>query len=257
MSTVSIQNVTKTYPGHDASDEPVCALLNNSFDIQKDEFCSILGHSGCGKTTMLNLVAGFEAPTEGRVLLDGRPVAGPSWERSVIFQDYALFPWLTVRENVEFGLVMKRVTRSDRETLVREHIELVGLKGFERHLPHQLSGGMRQRVAVARALVIAPSVLLMDEPFAALDAQNRSLMQREMVRIWSSERKTVVLVTHSIEEAIILSDRIIVMTKRPGRVKENIVVNIPRPRDEEAPEVIALRKHIRALIQDEFEAEIR
>jgi NitT/TauT family transport system ATP-binding protein len=254
MSTVSIQNVTKVYPGH-GDDEAVCALTNNNFDIEKDEFCSILGHSGCGKTTMLNLIAGFEIPTEGEVLLDGRPVAGPSWERSVIFQDYALFPWLTVRENVEFGLVMKRVPKDERNTTVREHIKLVGLEGFEGRLPHQLSGGMRQRVAVARALVVSPSVLLMDEPFAALDAQNRSLMQREMVRIWSSERKTVVLVTHSIDEAILLSDRIIVMTKRPGRVKENIVVDLPRPRDEDAAEVIALRKYIRRLIEDEFEGE--
>ena len=256
MSTVSIANVTKVYPAHRAGEEPVCALLNNNLEIEKNEFCSILGHSGCGKTTLLNLIAGFESPTEGKVLLDGKPVTGPSWERSVIFQDYALFPWLTVQENVEFGLVMKSVPRPEREAIVASHIRLVGLEGFERHLPHQLSGGMRQRVAVARALVIAPKVLLMDEPFAALDAQNRSLMQREMVRIWSSERKTVVLVTHSIDEAIILSDRIAVMTKRPGHVKENIVVDIPRPRDEDAPEVVALRRHIRGLIQDEFEAEV-
>jgi len=255
MSTLSIQNVSKIFPGHHAGDEPVQALMNNSFDIEKDEFCSILGHSGCGKTTMLNLIAGFEEPTEGQVLLDGQPIVGPSWERSVIFQDYALFPWMSVRDNVEFGLVMKKVPRAERDAIVVRHINLVGLEGFERRLPHQLSGGMRQRVAVALALAIAPRVLLMDEPFAALDAQNRSLMQREMVRIWNTERKTVVLVTHSIEEAIILSDRIIVMTKRPGRVKENIVMNIPRPRDEDAPDVIALRKHIRSLIEGEFDTE--
>ncbi len=253
MSALSIENVSKIYPGHNPDDEPVSALMNNSFEIENDEFCSILGHSGCGKTTMLNLIAGFEVPTEGRVLLDGKPIGGPSWERSVIFQDYALFPWLTVKENIEFGLEMKRVPSAEREQVVKRHIELVGLEGFERRLPHQLSGGMRQRVAVARALAISPRVLLMDEPFAALDAQNRSIMQREMVRIWNTERKTVVLVTHSIEEAIILSDRIIVMTKRPGRVKENIVVDLARPRDEDDPEVAGLRKHIRRLIQDELQ----
>ena len=255
MALLSIQNVTKIYPGHNAGDNPVLALKNNSFDIEQDEFCSILGHSGCGKTTMLNLIAGFEHPSEGQVLLDGEPIAGPSWERSVIFQDYALFPWLSVRQNVEFGLRMKKVPREERDSIVKRHIELVGLTGFEERLPHQLSGGMRQRVAVARALVISPRVLLMDEPFAALDAQNRTLMQREMLRIWNVERKTVVLVTHSIEEAITLSDRIIVMTKRPGRVKEDIRISIPRPRDEESLDVIALRKRIRGLIQDEFEAE--
>jgi NitT/TauT family transport system ATP-binding protein len=150
---------------------------------------------------------------------------------------------------------MKGEPQATREQVVHHHIQLVGLEGFEGRLPQQLSGGMRQRVAIARALAIAPRVLLMDEPFAALDAQNRSLMQREMIRIWNMERKTVVLVTHSIDEAILLSDRIIVMTKRPGRVKENIVVDIPRPRDEESAEVSALRRHIRGLIEDEYEAE--
>jgi NitT/TauT family transport system ATP-binding protein len=162
LSRLSIQNVTKIYTGNNPGDEPVFALQKNSFEIEKDEFCSILGHSGCGKTTMLNLIAGFETPTEGRVLLDGKPVGGPSWERSVIFQDYALFPWLTVRQNVEFGLVMKGIPKADRDSTVQRHIKLVGLEGFESRLPQQLSGGMRQRVAVARALVISPRVLLMD-----------------------------------------------------------------------------------------------
>ena len=253
MGVLDIRNVVKIYPGHGPADEPVKALADISFTVRQDEFCSVLGHSGCGKTTLLNIIAGFDDATLGTIHLDGRPIGRPGWERAMIFQDYALFPWLTVLGNVAFGLEMKRVQGEARARLAQRQIELVGLSGFEHRYPHQLSGGMRQRVAIARALAVDPAVLLMDEPFAALDAQNRSMLQDEMVRIFMEQRKTMVLVTHSIEEAIKLSDRIIVMTRRPGRVKANIEVDMPRPRREESPEFVALKARIRDLIHDEFD----
>ncbi len=230
---------------------PVVAVDGVSFTLENGEFCAILGHSGCGKTTLLNMVAGFEAPTMGSLSVDGAPIRGPGWERSIIFQDYALFPWLSVVGNIGFGLDMKRTAPDDRDRAVRHHIELVGLGGFEHHFPHQLSGGMRQRVAIARALSVSPRVLLMDEPFAALDDQNRRSMQDELVRIWQCEPKTVLLVTHSLDEAILLADHIIVMTRRPGRIKRRITVDLPRPRDEDDPGYIALRKTLRALIRED------
>lgn len=253
MGILKVEDVVKIYPGHSPSDPPVKALANVSFTVQENEFCSILGHSGCGKTTLLNIMAGFDDATLGRITLDGQPVGKPSWERAMIFQDYALFPWLTVLGNVEFGPEMKKLAAAQRRDIAMNRIELVGLKGFENRFPHQLSGGMRQRVAIARALAVDPSVLLMDEPFAALDAQNRSMLQDEMVRIFMEQRKTMVLVTHSIEEAIKLSDRIIVMTRRPGRVKADIRVEMPRPRREETLEFVELKARIRDLIHDEFD----
>jgi NitT/TauT family transport system ATP-binding protein len=255
MATLSAQGLSKEFPGHSSNDPPVLALRGVNFTVEHNEFCSVLGHSGCGKTTLLTMVAGFEQPTGGQILLDDKPIGKPSWERSMIFQDYALFHWLTVEENIAFGLEMKNVPADERSRIVKEYINLVGLSGFERRYPHQLSGGMRQRVSIARALAVDPQVLLMDEPFAALDAQNRSMMQQEMVRIWERARKTCLLVTHSIEEAITLSDRILVMTRRPGTVKADIRVDLPRPRDEDDPEIIALKKEIRNLIHDEFEIE--
>ncbi|GAA4342450.1 ABC transporter ATP-binding protein [Variovorax defluvii] len=258
MSAVSIQAVTKIYPGHGRRDAPVLALDEVAFDIADREFCSIIGHSGCGKTTLLNMLAGFEQPTAGRIRVNGEAVGRPSWSRSMVFQDYALFPWLTVRENVSFGLEMKKVPPAERRAIVARQIRLVGLEGFEDRYPHQLSGGMKQRVSIARALSVDPHVLLMDEPFAALDAQNRALMQQEMGRLLASAdsaaRKTMVLVTHSIEEAILLSDRIVVLSSRPGRVKEIVTVDLPRPRDEDDPAFIALRRHLRALINEDVSA---
>ena len=254
-STVSAIGVSKTFPGHSADDPAVLALHDINFTVGHNEFCSILGHSGCGKTTLLTIIAGFEQPSTGQLLLQGKPVGKPSWERTMIFQDYALFPWQTVEDNIAFGLEMKNVKAAERNRIVKEYIALVGLSGFERRYPHQLSGGMRQRVSIARALAVDPKVLLMDEPFAALDAQNRFLMQGEMVRIWERERKTCVLVTHSIEEAIALSDRILVMTRRPGTIKADIEVALARPRSEDDSEVLALRRRIRELIRDEVESE--
>ena len=259
MSQLTVEDVSKTYPGHSADDEPVLALDRVSFHVEDHEFCSVLGHSGCGKTTLLTMMAGFEQPSAGSIRVDGKPVGKPTWQRSVVFQDYALFPWMTVHDNISFGLEMKGLALAEREEIIRRHIELVGLGGFEKRYPHQLSGGMKQRVSIARALAVDPKVLLMDEPFAALDAQNRALMQEEMGRLLANsdieQRKTMILVTHSIDEAVILSDRIIVLTRRPGRVKANVIVDLPRPRNEESPEFIALKRQIRDLIHDEFEHE--
>ncbi|MBI5792147.1 MAG: ABC transporter ATP-binding protein [Rhodocyclales bacterium] len=259
MSQLTVEDVSKTYPGHSADDEPVLALDRVSFHVEDHEFCSVLGHSGCGKTTLLTMMAGFEQPSAGSIRVDGKPVGKPTWQRSVVFQDYALFPWMTVHDNISFGLEMKGLALAEREEIIRRHIELVGLGGFEKRYPHQLSGGMKQRVSIARALAVDPKVLLMDEPFAALDAQNRALMQEEMGRLLANsdieQRKTMILVTHSIDEAVILSDRIIVLTRRPGRVKANVIVDLPRPRDEESPEFISLKRQIRDLIHDEFEHE--
>ena len=259
MSAVTISGVRKVFPGHSASDEPVLALDDVSFRVADQEFCAILGHSGCGKTTLLMLLAGFEQPTAGGILVDDQPVGEPTWQRTVVFQDYALFPWMTVAENIEFGLEMKRVPAAERKEVVARNIQLVGLRGFEHRYPHQLSGGMKQRVSIARALAVDPKVLLMDEPFAALDAQNRAHMQEEMGRILASDdplvRKTMVLVTHSIEEAILLSDHIVVLTRRPGRVKAEIRVGLPRPRREADPGFVELKQRIRDLIHDEFEVE--
>ncbi|MBX9592431.1 MAG: ABC transporter ATP-binding protein [Hyphomonadaceae bacterium] len=255
MAVLSSIGLSKRFAGHSANDPSVLALSSVNFTINHNEFCSVLGHSGCGKTTLLTMVAGFEQPTEGELLLDGKPIGKPGWERSMIFQDYALFHWLTVEENISFGLEMKNVPRDERKSVVKEYINLVGLSGFDRRYPHQLSGGMRQRVSIARALAVNPQILLMDEPFAALDAQNRSLMQKEMVRIWERARKTCLLVTHSIDEAITLSDRILVMTRRPGTIKADIKVELPRPRQEDDPGVILLRRQIKELIIDEFEVE--
>jgi NitT/TauT family transport system ATP-binding protein len=259
MSVVQFSNVGKIFPGRGAHDEPVVALEDVNFRIPGCDFCSILGHSGCGKTTLLMLLAGFEQPTRGEITVDGQPVGPPTWQRTVVFQEYALFPWMTVEQNIAFGLEMKRLPKAQIEASVARNVELVGLQGFERRYPHQLSGGMKQRVSIARALAVDPDVLLLDEPFAALDAQNRARMQEEMGRLLAVAdarlRKTMLLVTHSIEEAILLSDRVIVLTRRPGRVKAELTIDLPRPRDEDHPRFAAFKQRIRELIHDEFEPE--
>lgn len=250
MGQLTIEGLSKVYgePGQASS---LVALSNVSFRVPDNRFCSILGHSGCGKTSLLNIAAGFERATVGSVMVDGEPILKPGWRNTMIFQDYALFPWMSISQNIAFGLEMKGVGREERSATTNHFIKLVGLDGFENKYPHQLSGGMRQRVAIARALAVQPDLLLMDEPFAALDAQNRKFMQDELVRIWQQEPKTVLLVTHSIDEAIRLSDCIAVMTRRPGRVKEFIEVDLPRPRDEDDSGYIALKRKLRDLIHDE------
>jgi NitT/TauT family transport system ATP-binding protein len=253
MSALSVKNVSKIFPALNNKNQSVQALQDVSLEVNENEFVSILGHSGCGKTTLLNLIAGFEAPTSGSILCAGKAVKDPGADRSMVFQDYALFPWLTVRDNIAFGLHLKRINSASIEQSVMHFANLVGLSAFVDSYPHQLSGGMRQRVSIARALAVNPTVLLMDEPFAALDAQNRSMMQKEMIRILAEESKTVVLVTHSIEESINLSDVIVVMTRRPGRVKAIIRVPEPRKMIEDTPSYLEIRKKIRDLINDEHD----
>jgi NitT/TauT family transport system ATP-binding protein len=250
MGRLAVSGLSKVYGDRDAPDS-VVALRDVSFEVPNHQFCAILGHSGCGKTTLLNIAAGFEKPSTGTVTVDDAPISEPGWQNTMIFQDYALFPWMSVYQNIVFGLEMKGLPKHKRDEFTRHYVELVGLDRFENKYPHQLSGGMRQRVAIARALAVQPHLLLMDEPFAALDAQNRSFMQDELVRIWQREPKTVVLVTHSIDEAIKLSDCIAVMTRRPGRVKEFISVDLRRPRDEDDSRYLRLKRQLRDLIHDE------
>ena len=220
------------------------ALEDVSVLVQNQEFVSILGPSGCGKSSLLNIVAGFVRPTGGQVLVGGREVSIPGRDRGVVFQEHALFPWMTVRENIEFGPKVNGVPKSECARKVGELIELVGLTGFEDAFPKQLSGGMRQRVAVSRALANDPDILLMDEPFSALDEQTRQRVQEEFVRIWKETEQTVLLVTHSIEESVLMSDRVVVMSTKPGRVKKMIEIDLPRPRDDTNPDFVEKKRLI-------------
>ena len=207
----------------------VVALDGISLQIHDREMVSIVGASGCGKSTLLKIIAGLEAPTSGELLLDSHPIEGPGRDRGMVFQEYTLFPWLTVVKNVEFGLT--GVSKRERRDIARQFLEVVGLSKFEAHYPGELSGGMQQRVAIARALAYKPTVLLMDEPFGALDAQTRGLMQDLLLKIWADESLTVLFVTHDVDEAVYLSDRLYVLSARPGRVKEIVEIGLPRPRE--------------------------
>lgn len=231
-----------------------------SYDINDGDFVAVIGPSGCGKTTMMSMLAGFQKPTTGAVLFDGAPVQGPGPERGVIFQEYGVFPWLTVRENIVFGLKLKanHVPPSERNRICEHYLELMGLTEFAGSYPKHLSGGMRQRLAIARAYAVKPQFLLMDEPFGALDAQTRANMQNLLLRVLATEGKTVMLITHSVEEAIYLASRIVVVTARPARIKEIIDVPFAYPRDEslqERPEFGELRSHIRELVMSEYKAQ--
>jgi NitT/TauT family transport system ATP-binding protein len=206
------------------------ALKDFNLEINRGEFITIVGPSGCGKSTLLDLLIGLSRPDEGHILIDGKPVNGPALDRGIVLQGYALFPWRTVRRNVEFGLEIKGTPKKERRAKSDQFIKLVDLAGFENHYPHELSGGMQQRVAIARALAYDPEVLLMDEPFAAVDAQTRETMQDEILAIWEKTGKTIIFVTHNIEEAVGLADRVAVMSRQPGRVKTVVEVNLPRPR---------------------------
>jgi NitT/TauT family transport system ATP-binding protein len=225
------RNVTVTF--RPPNRRPVLALQNFDIDVHEGEFLSIVGPSGCGKSTFLNILLGLLAPERGDLRLRDRRISAPGTDRAMVFQEFGLLPWRTVQNNVQLGLELKRVPQAARADIAQHFIEMVGLAGFESHYPHELSGGMKQRVGLARALATDPEVLLMDEPFAALDAQTRDLMQVELLRIWQQAKKTVLFVTHQIDEAIYLSDRVIVMTKRPGRSKRIFTVDLPRPRDYE------------------------
>jgi NitT/TauT family transport system ATP-binding protein len=234
--------------------EEVIAINGMTLDMGREEFLTVLGPSGCGKTTLLNIIAGFDQPTVGDVTLDGETIRKPGPDRGVVFQEYALFPWLTVAQNIEFGLRERGKARQERRTRVEQQIASVGLTGFERRYPQELSGGMRQRVALARVLANDPKTLLMDEPFAALDAQTRTIMQQELLRTWAAAPRTAVFITHNIEEAILLGDRVVVMTARPGRIKEIVDVKLPRPRDVTSPEFNDIRRRVATLLEDEVKA---
>lgn len=230
------------------------AVSSVTMDVRPGEFVSLIGPSGCGKSTLLNIVAGFVRPTSGSALVDGAAIKGPGSDRGVVFQQYSLFPWLTVRKNVEFGLKMKGMSVAQRVPQARTLLGLAGLLAFENHYPDQLSGGMKQRVGIVRALATSPQMLLMDEPFGALDAQTRVVMQEILTNMWQQFRISVLFVTHDIEESIFLSDKIYVMTARPGRIKAEIRVPLPRPRTPEmtaTPEFIGLVQQLKALIREE------
>ena len=234
--------------------KPVTALDGISLDVEEKEFSVIVGPSGCGKSSLLRLVAGLIEPSAGTISLDGKLVTRPGRDRGMVFQSYTLFPWLTVEDNVEFGLKLRDMAAEERKRVAKRYIQEVGLEGFEKSYPKQLSGGMMQRVALARALANDPAILLMDEPFGALDSQTRSLMQELLLTIWEHSHKTVLFITHDIDEAILLGDRVHVMTARPGRIKEMVEIHIRRPRNVDvltSVEFIAIKRRIMALIHDE------
>jgi len=257
MAQVDVSHVSKVHVS--TKGEPLLALHDVDFQVEKNEFFSIVGPSGCGKTTLLNLVAGFEQPSRGDIRVDGTLITEPGWGRAVVFQEYALFPWYTVRENICYGLKRKRLPEAEQRRLAEHYIGLVGLQGFETRYPRELSGGMRQRVSIARALAVNPSILLMDEPFASLDIQTREYMQDELLKIWQREPKTVIFVTHSIDEAIKLSDRVAIMAPRPGRVEEIKVVEAARPRDPTDSGMVSLaaevKRWLRRQISDDRQAQ--
>jgi NitT/TauT family transport system ATP-binding protein len=227
MSAVAIEHLSKEYSSKTGGE--CLALQDLSLNIEKGEFFALLGPSGCGKSTLLHIIGGLNSAT-GSILINGKPVKGPGMNRGIVFQEYALFPWLTVVENVAFGLKMKGVPKKERLQTAREYLALVGLSGFEERYPDQLSGGMKQRTAIARSLAYDPEVLLMDEPFAALDAQTREILQGELLKIWEKTKKTIIFVTHSIEEAVYLAQRVAVITARPGRIKKIVDIPLPIPR---------------------------
>lgn len=250
---IQAQNITLCF--RPKNRESVTALKDFSLDVGRGEFVSIVGPSGCGKSSFLNILLGLIKPDSGEIQLNNAPITGPGQERAMVFQEFGLLPWRTVTANVELGLELKGIAPALRAERATELIKLVGLKDFARHYPHELSGGMKQRVGLARALATEPEVLLMDEPFAALDAQTRDLMQMELLQIWEHTKKTVLFVTHSIEEAAYLSDRVIVMTARPGRTKDILKIDLPRPRDYEmrlTPEFNEIKSRIWDVLKEEL-----
>ncbi|EER59465.1 ABC transporter related protein [Acidovorax delafieldii 2AN] len=252
MSRVSIQAVSRVF--ETAKGQRTQALQPVDFEVRDNDFVTILGPSGCGKSTLLRIVAGLDHATSGRVLLDGVPVEGPGAERGMVFQSYTLFPWLTIEQNIRFGLRERGMPEGAQKERVAYFIAKVGLRGFEQHFPKQLSGGMQQRTAIARALANDPKILLMDEPFGALDNQTRVLMQELLLGIWEAERKTVLFVTHDIDEAIFMANRVAVFSARPGRIKTELAVDLPHPRHytiKTSPEFMDLK----ARLTEEIRAE--
>lgn len=249
---VRIDQVKKVFNGRNGE---VVALNGVSLDIADNEFVCVVGPSGCGKSTLLNIIAGLLEPTSGAVYVDGKKVEGTGVERGVVFQQYALFPWLTVKKNVEFGLKLKNLPKDEIEEIAMKYIRMVDLEKFANAYPKELSGGMKQRVAIARAYAVNPEVLLMDEPFGALDAQTRTQLQSELLKTWEEERKTCFFITHDVEEAIILAQRVVIMSARPGRIKEIVNIDIPHPRTQEtrmSPRFMELKNHIWSQVYKEY-----
>jgi NitT/TauT family transport system ATP-binding protein len=244
MGMVTIKNVSKSF-------EDLEAIKNLNLTVDDDEFVCILGPSGCGKTTVLRLVAGLEEVTGGEIYENGKQVSEPGPDRGMVFQEFALFPWRTVIKNVEFGLELKGISKEERREKALSYIDLVNLEGFEDSYPHELSGGMKQRVGIARALANEPDVLLMDEPFGSLDAQTRNIMQRELLRIWDKAKITVIFVTHSVDEAVYLADRIVILTARPGTVKRVIPIELRRPRDRASEDFAKIRHEVLQELEEE------
>lgn len=251
MLGLSIKDVSKIW--NPDGPDPVPAVSNLTLDVAPAEFVVLLGPSGCGKSSLLYIVAGLEQPTSGTVTFDGLPITEPSPERSLIFQEASLYPWLTVKDNVTFGLKVNHTAPAKREAAAQKLLKLVGLGNAGNKRPHELSGGMRQRAALARALAMRPKVMLMDEPFAALDIQTRARMQGHLLDIWESSKASILLVTHSIDEALALADRIVVFTSRPGRIKAEITLDLPRPRDLRSPEMVDYARRCEALLAEEVE----
>ncbi len=249
---VKIDNVVKKFNGRNGE---MVALNGVNLDIHENEFITVVGPSGCGKSTLLNIIAGLHEPTSGKVYVDGKEVEGPGPERGVVFQQYALFPWLTVRKNVRFALEMRGVKGPEADQLVNKYLKMVDLEKFADHYPKELSGGMKQRVAIARAYAAEPKVLLMDEPFGALDAQTRTQLQTELLETWEKEQKTCFFITHDVEEAIILGQRVVIMSARPGRIKDIVDIDIPYPRTQEtkmSPRFLELKNYIWSQVYQEY-----
>ena len=250
---ITAESLSLTYAGRE---EEVIALEDVTFEVDSQEFVCLLGPSGCGKSSALYILAGFIKPTSGSVLLDDKEIDGPGPERGIVFQSYNLFPWKTVRENIRFGPRMQNLPKEEVDRVYNRYLDIVGLRGFENKYPFELSGGMQQRVGIARVLACDPMVLLMDEPFGALDAQTRLVMQEALLDIWAQNKKTILFVTHDVDEAHLLSDRILVMSARPGRIKAEVLVDLERPRPYEIladPKFVSLKARVLALIRDEIE----
>lgn len=245
---LTISGVSRVFESETGTVE---ALRDINLDVFDKEFMCFIGPSGCGKTTLLRIVAGLDRPTSGEVLLDGKIIKSPDPERGMVFQEYSLFPWRTIIDNVAFGLEIKGMPKKERYEIARKYLKMVGLEAFEHSYPYELSGGMRQRVAIVRALANNPKVLLMDEPFGSVDAQTRNLLQGELLRIWGEERKTVLFITHSIDEAVYLADRVVVLSARPGQIRDIIEINLERPRQRTSGEANVIRERLLGLLGEE------
>jgi NitT/TauT family transport system ATP-binding protein len=246
MGDLVIRNLTRSFVRDDG--ELLTAIEKIDLTIRQKEFICVLGPSGCGKTTFLRMIAGLDQATSGEIMLDGEQIQGPNPKIGIVFQEYSLFPWLNVIDNLAFGLEIQGIGREERYRIAHQYLDLVGLSQFSQSYPSELSGGMKQRVAVARALALEPVVLLMDEPFGALDAQTRNLLQKELLEIWQKTKKTIIFVTHSVDEAVFLGDRLVVLTSRPGRICEVIPIDLIRPRDRTSIEFAQLRRQVLDLI---------